>query len=202
MPSLYERWSKRIAQRHGRKRGWLKHHWFVALDRFGAYREYTNIHWDRVTRLVFVCSGNICRSPYSEARARALGLPACSFGLDTHGDDPAHETAIEIARRCGLDLSRFRSTAFQADRIKSGDLLLAMEPDQAKRLKKMLGSGPQITLLGLWHPQAQPYIHDPYSACREYFEACFIILDESIRRITDHFTAAHGQSTQSSSLAE
>jgi protein-tyrosine phosphatase len=192
MSALYQQWSTRIAHRYGRKVGWLKYYWFILLLRLGAYRAYKKIEWDRVMRVVFVCRGNICRSPYGEARARALGLKACSRGLDTNGDRPAHRTAIDVAYRLGVDLSRFRSTAFDAKSIMRSDLLVAMEPYQAKRLKDMCGSTqPQITLLGLWHPRSRPFVQDPYNACPEYFETCFTILDESVRRIATLVAAPH-----------
>src|SRR5437588_1134030 len=47
----------------------------------GRHRQFKQIRWDRVARVVFVCHGNICRSPYAEGRAVSFGLPAASFGL-------------------------------------------------------------------------------------------------------------------------
>ena len=57
-------------------------------------------------RLVFVCSGNICRSPFAAEYARALGLPSASFGL--HADDgaAANPQALAAARRRGIHTVR------------------------------------------------------------------------------------------------
>ena len=47
----------------------------------GRYRQFKRIRWERVARVVFVCHGNVCRSPYAEGRAVNFGLPAASFGF-------------------------------------------------------------------------------------------------------------------------
>jgi protein-tyrosine phosphatase len=174
--------------------GFIKYHWFLSLSLFGLYRRYQNIDWGVVVRLCFVCKGNICRSPYSEARARALGLQAYSCGLDTQGNKPADATAIALARNRGLDLGDFRSMPIGRWMFLPGDLLLAMEPHQAKQLRTIAAdSGAQVTLLGLWHPRPRPFVQDPYGMCREYFETCFTILDESINRVAEKIASADGK---------
>src|SRR5262245_66201200 len=63
----------------------------------GAYRSLGRIEWSRVRRLVFVCHGNVCRSPYAEARVRQRGVRAASFGLVTTGGVAANAVAQRIA---------------------------------------------------------------------------------------------------------
>jgi len=167
---------------YGGRLGWLKHLWFSLLDRFGAYQQYREINWERAQRLVFVCSGNICRSPYSAARARALGLEACSCGLAAGENDPANSMAITVGRARGLDLTSHRSRRFQASEFLPSDLLIAMEPAQAQELERTAAET-QVTILGLWNRRPRPYLRDPYGLRRPYFEACFAFLDETIQQI-------------------
>ena len=50
--------------------------------KFGWSAHWLQIKWEDVDRLVFVCTGNICRSAYAEYKARSLGMSATSFGID------------------------------------------------------------------------------------------------------------------------
>ena len=75
-----DRW---IARRYGSRRGFALTLWHQAKNLLGMYRSYRQVHWESVGRLVFVCKGNICRSAYTEAVAKSLGVAAISCGLDT-----------------------------------------------------------------------------------------------------------------------
>jgi protein-tyrosine phosphatase len=173
-----------ITNVYGGRRGWLKHLWFSLLDHLGAYEQYRAIRWERVHRLVFVCTGNICRSPYCEARARALGLEACSCGLSAGENDPANAMAIAVGRTRGLDLTWHRSRKFQISKLISSDLLIAMEPAQAQELRRTVArTQTQVTILGLWNFKSRPYLRDPYGLGQPYFETCFAFLDQSIQQI-------------------
>src|SRR5260370_29706063 len=63
----------------------------------GRYRQFKQIRWERVARVVFVCHGDICRSPYAERRAVSVGLPAPSFGLSADSCAPSHPSPCSIA---------------------------------------------------------------------------------------------------------
>lgn len=192
--NAYSDWSARVATQYGRKQGWLKSRLHSLFYGAGAFRNYQRIEWDRVKRVVFVCSGNICRSPYCEARARAAGLNASSFGLAADPGKSANEVATEIARKRRLDVSAHRTRTATEYKPAGEDLLVAMEPEQARRLERLTaGSGAQVTLLGLWIANPRPFLQDPYGLSREYFETCFTILDEGVQRIAMNIQSADGK---------
>ena len=86
-----------IPSRHTRRA------WYYGLGaRLGLYRQYGPADRGEVRRLVFVCKGNICRSPFAEAVARAAGADAVSYGLDARDGLPANPSAIRTARKFGL----------------------------------------------------------------------------------------------------
>jgi protein-tyrosine phosphatase len=175
---------------YGGKRGYLEHVRSRALYAFGAYRSARNIEWATVKRLVFVCKGNICRSPYASARARLLGIPSASFGLDTVQGAPADPAAWRAARSRAVDLSAHRSARRESCHITDDDLLVVFEPSQLAEIRRgRAGRLPRVTLLGIWAPPVRPHIQDPYGRGDRYFERCFSIIDaniaELVRRMAD-----------------
>jgi protein-tyrosine phosphatase len=150
----------------------------------GSYHEYHNVDWASVERLVFVCKGNICRSAFAEAVARSLGIEAISCGLQTIENAPANAEAIRTAKKMGIDLSMHRTTPIMYLELKKTDLLIAMEPRQARFLQRNMGRPYQCTLLGIWMNPRLPYIHDPHGSSPVYFEKCFSYIKSSVHGIT------------------
>ncbi len=90
-------------------------------------------------RVLFVCTANICRSPYLELRARQLlgadsGVVVSSAG--THGFDaePASDTMEAEFARHGTDHTAFRSRPVTGDLVDDADLVLTAEAGHRTRL--------------------------------------------------------------------
>jgi protein-tyrosine phosphatase len=126
-----------------------------------------------VHRLVFLCHGNICRSAFAEVAGRSAGLSVASFGFSTDAGKPAHGRAIIAAAHLGHDLGDHRATRMQDFTPRSGDLFLAMETRQLRRLAAdaRLSAVPR-TLLGLYTRPRLPHLHDPYGLSDGYMLAC------------------------------
>ena len=163
-----------VRARYGSARG-LARLWLARLRGLGRYHE---VDWSRVDRLVFVCTGNICRSPYAERKAAAAGFPAISVALRGGSGAEAYEAARRVAAEAGLDLSHHRSKAIGEAALRPGDLLVAMEPWQADALAET-GIG-QVTLIGLWSSPPRPHLHDPHGLCDDYFRTCFRLIDTAL----------------------
>lgn len=178
-------WSAFIAKRYGRKMGLVRHLSNLARYHLGSFSSLEKVNWGRVTRLVFVCYGNICRSPYAEARAQVMGLPASSFGLNAGGEACADPNAVRAARARGLDLTAHRTRPSEQFSLASGDLLAVMESRQARVLSSWtLPSRVQLTLLGLWCIPPRPHIEDPFGLTEDYFETCFEVIDNALSRVS------------------
>ncbi|GHH01740.1 low molecular weight protein-tyrosine-phosphatase [Pseudodonghicola xiamenensis] len=82
------------------------------------------------TRILFVCLGNICRSPAAEGVARAL-LPDCeidSAGTSGwHVGEPPYGPMRAAARARGIDLAALRARQFEPADFSRFDLILAMD---------------------------------------------------------------------------
>jgi protein-tyrosine phosphatase len=175
-----------ISRRYGRKMGLVRHWGHLGQLLIGSYSELKMIEWSRVNRLVFVCKGNICRSPYAEARARSMGLPCASFGLEAEAGTLANPAAMRGATARGLDLTSHRTRSASEFQIAKGDLLTAMEPSQvASLMSRPMPAGAQVTLLGLWSTPIRPHIEDPFGLSDDYFQTCFEVIDNALATISD-----------------
>ena len=97
-------------------------------------------------RILFVCMGNICRSPTAEGvfrhvlatRAPDLQIEIDSAGThDYHIGSPPDRRSIEAARRRGIDLSSLRARMVSAEDFAHYDLILAMDRGHYRALRSM-----------------------------------------------------------------
>jgi len=146
---------------------------------------------DGVSRLVFVCHGNICRSAFAEAAARKMGMNAASFGLSTKSGQPAYPSAVAYAGLSGLDLSGHKTTAKEDFLPAEGDLLLAMEVRQLRRLRadQRLSHMPRA-LLGSYAPIPIPHLHDPYELSEAYLKVCLDRIERAVSALRDAYPGA------------
>lgn len=184
-----------IRRNYGRKQGLLRHVYHSVLARSGRYSRCGQVNWRQVRRLVFVCQGNICRSAYAEARARASGFESVSFGLGTRGGDESPPLLIQLASETGLDLAGHRSRSPASVKLENTDLVLAMEPAQLERLRDLPLGGAQVTLLGLWGRPRRPHIEDPYGMSAEYVRTCLGLIDEAVAEIVGQLDPAGARSS-------
>lgn len=76
--------------------------------------------------LLFLCTGNSCRSQIAEGWARRLGgdwLEVQSAGIESHGKNPR---ATEVMQEAGLDISYQESTRLTDDILASADYLVTV----------------------------------------------------------------------------
>ena len=152
----------------------------------GPYRQYGIVDFSRVKRLVFVCQGNICRSPFGHYIARKTidGIPVASIGLSTTTGLDAFDMAIDVARDYAIDMSTHKTTDIGDFDIRDGDLFLVMEDRHIEPLlSATLGRDVQIGLLGLWCRPRLALLYDPHRLSRSYFAACYGRIREAVTRI-------------------
>jgi len=134
--------------------------------------------------LVFVCTGNTCRSPLAEALciaklAERIGctaaeLPARGFhivsaGLSAFSGGPAAEEAVAVARAYGADLASHCSRPLTPDLAAQADYLVAMTSGHLQVLAERYGGlGARPRLLS---PDGAD-IADPVGCPREVYEEC------------------------------
>ena len=95
---------------------------------------------DRPRRMLVVCYGNICRSPYLHAvLARALpDIRIDSAGFFEPGR-PVPPHARTLAAQRGLDLSEFRSHSLVPTVVREADLVIVMDGYQSRHMRRYYG---------------------------------------------------------------
>lgn len=180
--------SEKIKDHYGSKRGLLRYVRYEFLRMMGAYRALKKIDFTKVTRLVFVCHGNICRSPLAEAVAHKCNVPTISFGLGTRGSDPADPRAVAWASAHGYELTQHKTMRVDQYQPQAGDLLVGMEPKHIHALEQSFSLAPvQITMAGLWLPLPLAYLHDPYNTNAQYFDRCESLVEQAVHKIISNF---------------
>jgi protein-tyrosine phosphatase len=97
--------------------------------------------------LLFVCSGNTCRSPMAEAIARKLladrgaqarGIKVSSAGVFAGSGAPATPEAVEVLARRDIDLSGHRSRPLTVEMLQQADVILCMTQDHVQAIASVL----------------------------------------------------------------
>lgn len=152
--------------------------------------------------VLFVCKGNICRSPFAERLASKLeregmnsGVRFGSAGLHVPKPTSSPENAIHIARQFGVDLESHRSQSISLELVQSYDMIIAMEVWQYAELqasfknhKDKLFLLPLLSLNG----QGKQYgyaafnIEDPYGGASRDFQECFGRISSFIIELLRH----------------
>jgi len=151
--------------------------------------------------VLFVCYGNIYRSPLAEAlmrRAVALrpGAPVrvASRGLLDRAGRESPAEAQEVARELGVSLAEHRSTPLNAGMVARADLVVIMDRrNEALMLTRFPEVAGKMVLLGAFDPIPSPdggVIVDPYSQGEEEVRQVFARIDQSVTGLLDSISMA------------
>ncbi len=181
--SVKSRFSGLISGNFGTHRGLIRLLLGEAEYLAGRLNEFLEPDLYATQRLVFVCLGNINRSPFGENVATSLGLYSTSIGLATSTGAPAFTTAVTTAQRFDIDLTAHKATDFVDYEYREGDLLLAMEIRHVHRLIALGIPPTAIALLGHWSTPHRIHIHDPHTLSDAYFRTCFSVINAAVREL-------------------
>ena len=142
-------------------------------------------------RVLFVCTGNICRSPTAEGVFRKLVADArladriASDSAGTHGyhvGEPPDLRTQAAARRRGYDLSGLRARKVAREDFHRFDLLLAMDREHHDILGRLappsVGHKVQL-MMGFARGAAHEEVPDPYYGGPEGFELVLDLLEDA-----------------------
>jgi protein-tyrosine phosphatase len=129
--------------------------------------------------IVFVCWGNICRSPMAQvvatARAEREGLRGITFGSAgvsaEEAGNPMDPRAVAALRAAGYTPGPFTAHRITADEVRSAAMLIGMEQLHLNRLRRLVPDAHHLYLMTDFDPDAVPGtgIEDPWYGDDEDF---------------------------------
>jgi protein-tyrosine-phosphatase len=146
-----------------------------------------------IKNILFVCTGNTCRSPLAEGFLKKLlknnafiGMEIGSAGLTALPGSSASFHSVQVALENSVSLEEHKARLVSAELIDKADLIVVMEPGHRQQ---MLDRYPQasgkIYLLRHFarHGSRERGIHDPYGVNLEVYRFCFEDIKECVQSL-------------------
>ncbi len=150
-----------------------------------------------VKRVLFVCSGNTCRSPMAQGLFTWIiaqdqgedysnGYEIGSAGLFAIDGMPAAQAALDTMLEYEIDLSRHRSRLIDQEMVNNADLVLVMTREHYLYMMEMFSeSQGKIYLLGDFAGYDDQEIVDPYGMGIELYRECALQIKGMLEAIVE-----------------
>ena len=148
---------------------------------------------------LFVCFGNLMRSPMAEAlmrraveEARLRGIRVRSAGLHAIAGNEAHPWALAAAREMGISLESHRAQPVTRELVNDADVIFAMDyQNKAELLARFREAARKMVMLAAYADEAlsEREISDPYFGDVGTTRGCYGVLEVCIRNLTAELAA-------------
>ena len=178
------------------------------LDWLGFRRMNAATVSSSARNIVFVCFGNIMRSPMAEGLLRdtaaatgLTGLQICSAGLHAVPGKTAHPWALAAAEELGVSLSNHRAQLITTDIVKSADAIFTMDfQNKAEMITRFPKAKNKIVMLSSYAegPYRCREIRDPYFGDLDATRQCFKVIRNCVLNLTSALSANERKQSQAS----
>lgn len=146
--------------------------------------------------LLFVCTGNTCRSPLAAAIANRLfatrgltGWHASSAGTNAWPDASASDGSLLVALENDLDLAVHRARVVTPELVRQADVILVMGHHHLERVRELGGDGRSWLLTSYGRPGAGRAVSDPFGGTLDVYRSTFDELATEIEAVVDRLAA-------------
>ena len=154
-------------------------------------REVLNREGKAKGDILFVCTGNTCRSVMAEALLKKLWpveesdqVKIHSAGIVAFEESPPGKMTLEVLRQKGIDASSRRSVRLKDTALKMADLILVMEKDHRERILHLYPPARgKVFLLKEFARGVREEIPDPVGGSYKSYERCLKEIEENIKGI-------------------
>ena len=153
-----------------------------AIRRYGQKRIYEKLR--NAHRLLFVCKGNICRSPFAEKYARKIFseiIDVTSSGYFPEANRVSPNNAIEAASEMGIDISAHRSKVLKEKDIRDADVVFTFDSENRRTLLACYPEAKsKVFLLGIAAVSGTLFIDDPYGKNKKEYMRTYRLIAQSL----------------------
>jgi protein-tyrosine-phosphatase len=149
---------------------------------------------DKIFRVLFVCTGNTCRSPMAHGLLRKMAenegldyFDVESAGIGTYDGYPPSAHAVQVALKDKVDISGIHSTQLQSDIMEEADIVIAMAKNHYDQMRSLYPEDAhKVYMLKAFPDQNGDdslSVADPIGLDEEFYAKTYVEIKKELQRI-------------------